>query len=127
MVNQKDSILTGVLFNKGTTNATIPKILLSFYDKNKRLVWIDHLFIEESIRPRRKHYFSYRIPENVNIEVYSNDYSQSYSNGILNREIKNNFLPNRNEKQHEVLLQPIQSKKFSYVKMELNEYNGAFK
>lgn len=39
--------------NNGTEEATIPHILLTYYDANGDVAWVDHAFVASSIRPQR--------------------------------------------------------------------------
>lgn len=45
--------LTGQLLNTGTAEATIPHVLLTFYDAQNRVAWVDHVYIRDAVRPQR--------------------------------------------------------------------------
>jgi hypothetical protein len=45
--------LTGQLLNTGTHEATIPHVLLTYYDEHDRVVWVDHVYIRDAVRPQR--------------------------------------------------------------------------
>jgi hypothetical protein len=45
--------LTGQLLNTGTHEATIPHVLLTYYDEHNQVVWVDHIYIRDAVRPQR--------------------------------------------------------------------------
>ena len=45
--------LTGRLHNIGAQEATIPHILVTLYDAQNRVLWVDDFYQEEGIRPQR--------------------------------------------------------------------------
>jgi hypothetical protein len=45
--------LTGQLLNTGTHEATIPHMLLTYYDEHNQVVWVDHVYIRDAVRPQR--------------------------------------------------------------------------
>lgn len=60
--------LVGQLLNSGTEEATIPHVLVTYYDQQNRVVWVDHVFIEEAIRPQRAQSFAMPITPYTEIE-----------------------------------------------------------
>ena len=50
-------LLEGEAINYGTTEATIPHLLISYYDE-KGVVWVDDYYLESAIRPQRRLHFS---------------------------------------------------------------------
>lgn len=75
--------LSGNLFNSGTKEVTIPETIISYY-KDQSLVWVDHNFIKESIRPHRTGIFDFQLIKDLQIDVINDDYKNTYVNGILN-------------------------------------------
>ncbi len=53
--------LEGELFNTGAVEAVIPHILVTYYDADNRVAWVDHMFVEEAIRPQRVQAFELPI------------------------------------------------------------------
>jgi hypothetical protein len=51
-------VVTGKLINNGTIEATIPHIFITYYDKDGKVVWVDHHYMEVSIRPQRVETFN---------------------------------------------------------------------
>lgn len=45
--------LTGTLLNTGTVEATIPHVLLTYYDAKSQVAWVDHIYIRDAVRPQR--------------------------------------------------------------------------
>jgi hypothetical protein len=52
--------LQGELLNNGTGEATIPQLLLTYYDEQGQVAWVEEHFIESAIRPQRAAPF--RVP-----------------------------------------------------------------
>jgi hypothetical protein len=52
--------LHGTLFNAGTQEAIIPQLLLTLYDDQGHVAWVDRLFMPWSVRPHRSEPF--RLP-----------------------------------------------------------------
>ncbi len=50
----------GELLNNGTNEATIPQLLLTYYDEQGEVAWVEEHFIEQAIRPQRSVLF--RVP-----------------------------------------------------------------
>jgi hypothetical protein len=55
--------LVGELFNVGTHEAIIPHLMVTYYDRNNRVVWVDDVFLEQSVRPQRALPFEFMLPE----------------------------------------------------------------
>ena len=53
--------LSGQLLNSGTREATIPHLLITYYDANNRVVWVDQNFMENAIRPQLAQPFDVKI------------------------------------------------------------------
>ncbi|SEB50631.1 hypothetical protein SAMN04489761_1101 [Tenacibaculum sp. MAR_2009_124] len=75
--------VNGMLFNAGNKEVTIPQLLFAYYENNE-IIWIDHQFIQESIRPHRKRKFIHTLPDISKIKVISNTTNNCYVNGRKN-------------------------------------------
>jgi hypothetical protein len=53
--------LSGQLLNSGTVEATIPHLLVTYYDDASQVVWVDELFVENAVRPQLTQPFSMPI------------------------------------------------------------------
>jgi hypothetical protein len=123
-VNTTSKSVTGTLFNSGIQEVTVPQILFTFYNKDKEIIWVDHLFLGKGIRQERKLRFQYTIPENPIIKLINDDMNLCFVNGLPNSAIAAKIIPNR-KKNHTVdKLQKVNHALFSYIKIELNSYIG---
>ncbi len=52
--------LTGRAGNAGTQEATLPQMLVTYYDEAGDVVWVDHHYLESAIRPQRL--VNFRVP-----------------------------------------------------------------
>lgn len=61
-------IVRGELFNTGLREATIPHLLLTYYDEAGRVLWVDHAYVEDAVRPRRTAPFTVTLtpPHTIN-------------------------------------------------------------
>lgn len=116
--------ITGTLFNSGVQEVTIPQLLISYYDKNKELIWVDHHFLREGVRVQRKQYFEYDIAQLEGLKVLKSDLEHCFVNGLPNASIAEKIFPSRNEVHPLAPLQPISGDGFSFIKIELNSYIG---
>lgn len=116
--------IKGTLFNSGLQEITIPQLLITYYDKEKTLVWVDHLFIENGIKQQRKQYFEYNLIESDQLTIINKDMRDCYVNGLSNALISNKIVPNRIFKHTDNELQNIDHPFYKYVKIEMNPYIG---
>ena len=114
----------GDLFNSGLQEITVPQLLVSYYDENKTMVWVDHAFIKEGIRQQRKQEFEYNFIKNSTIKIVNESMENVYVNGLPNAPISNKIVPNRIENHLNLELQTIKHPNFSYIKIETNTYIG---
>jgi hypothetical protein len=119
-----NSSINGNLFNSGIQEITIPQLLITYYNANKEMVWVDHLFIKEGIRQQRKQDFKYDILNNETIAVISENMENIYVNGLPNKAIASKIISNRIQNHSAAQLQPIEHPDFSYIKIEINTYIG---
>ncbi|CAL2079429.1 hypothetical protein [Tenacibaculum sp. 190524A02b] len=84
-LNTSKNKITGMLFNTGNKEVTIPQLLIPYYE-NDTLHWVDHLFLKESIRPHRKGFFEYVPVQKHNVKTITSTTNNCYVNGIQNEE-----------------------------------------
>jgi hypothetical protein len=123
-INVNSKSIKGTLFNSGLQEITVPQLLITYYNENKEMVWVDHLFLKSGIRQQRKQYFEYPFLNNDTITVINNDMSNCFVNGLPNESISNKIVPNRIKKHLKNELQKITHPCYSYIKIELNSYIG---
>ncbi|MFD2916566.1 hypothetical protein [Psychroserpens luteus] len=116
--------IEGSLFNSGLQEITVPQLLISYYNHNKTLVWVDHVFIKEGIRQQRKQDFKYSLITTSVVKIINDSMNNIYVNGLPNEPISNKIVPNRIENHLNLELQKINHPDFSYMKIETNAYIG---
>lgn len=116
--------VSGNLFNSGTEEVTIPQLLISYYDADKQLLWVDHLFVKEGIRQQRKFPFKYPLLHSKTIGVINNDMRYCFVNGLPNESIAKKIVANRLLNHNNEELQPIDHPDYSFIKLEINTYIG---
>ncbi|MFK7834092.1 MAG: hypothetical protein AB8B52_12535 [Winogradskyella sp.] len=119
-----DSHISGTLFNGGTQEVTIPQVLISYYDENKVLIWVDHLFVKEGIRQQRSQPFQYPILTNKTVRIINNDMTNCFVNGLPNESIADKIVSDRILNHNNEELQAIDHPIFKFVKLEINTYIG---
>jgi len=88
----KEQTIIGSLFNSGLQEVTVPQLLITYYDEDKTLLWVDHLFIKEGIRQQRQQEFSYTLLEDTTIEIVNSDMQNIFVNGLPNDDISNKIV-----------------------------------
>ncbi|MGK0329258.1 hypothetical protein [Polaribacter sp.] len=116
--------ISGTLFNSGIQEITVPQLIITFFNQNKEMIWVDNLFLEEGIRQERKLRFKYHIPLNPIIKIVNDSMDLCFVNGMPNKDIADKILPNRIKNHTNSKLQKVKHPLFSYVKIELNSYIG---
>lgn len=84
----KDDFFVGTLLNYGTEEISVPKLLISYTDKNGDLAWLDTYFMREGVRPQRKRQFEVpllKFKEFSIIKIGEN--KDFYVNGLPNVEV----------------------------------------
>ncbi|AXT20355.1 hypothetical protein D7030_04335 [Flavobacteriaceae bacterium AU392] len=116
--------ISGSLFNSGTQEITIPQLLITYYDENKTLLWVDHIFLKDGIRQQRKKTFEYSVLNREKVNVITDDMSNCYVNGLPNTDISQKVVPNRIENHVQTQLQKIEHPEYHFIKIEMNSYIG---
>ncbi len=116
--------LKGTLFNYGIQEVTVPELIVSYYTKEKELLYVDHYFVREGVRVQRKQYFDYKLLDLTNCKIILSSLENCFVNGLPNKDLAQTIVPNRNKVMEKELLQKVNGKGFSYVKIELNNYIG---
>ncbi|WP_375239168.1 hypothetical protein [Aurantibacter sp.] len=120
----KKTVINGTLFNSGLEEVTIPQLLISYYDNDKNLIWVDHKFIQNGIRQQRKQAFEYNLLENLYPKTINQNMDHIFINGLPNKAIAKKNVPNRINNHTKTELQEINYSNFSYIKVETNTYIG---
>lgn len=123
-LNFSNGTMSGALFNSGAQEVTIPQLLISYYDDDKKLVWVDHNFLTEGVRIQRKQSFNYDLLDLENLHIINDDMTNCFVNGSPNIEIAKKVFPNRKTEHVAEQLQGHKGKGFSFIKLEINSYIG---
>lgn len=116
--------INGKLFNSGLSEITVPQLLITYYDENKNIAWVDHLFVEEGIRQQRQLNFEYKLINEEKILVISDEMTNCFVNGLPNESNSNKLVPTRIINQTHSVLQPIDHLIYKFIKIEINTYIG---
>lgn len=120
-----DNSLSGFLFNNGVSEITVPQLLISYYDSNKEIIWVEHLFLEKGIRQERKGYFQHTLKPLDPLECIDDSMENCYVNGLPNRDIAKDVIPRRITNHTIDRLQRVNAKSGNaYIKVELNNFIG---
>jgi hypothetical protein len=118
------SALNGFLFNPSIEAATIPQLLISYYNENKELIWTEAIYIDESVRPQRKRPFSIFLADLELPIVLSSHLDNVSVNGLPNQSISDKVHPNRNKSGEKEFLLPVNDKPYSFIAITTNAYIG---
>ncbi|MFK7801779.1 MAG: hypothetical protein AB8G95_09125 [Anaerolineae bacterium] len=78
--------LSGTLYNSGTEEATIPHMLITYYDEENKVAWVDDFFLEEAVRPQRAQSFVVDLTEKSEVKTIITD-GDVYAN-VLQEEVQ---------------------------------------
>jgi hypothetical protein len=120
----KNNKINGTLFNYGIQEVSIPGLLISYYNSEKKMIYVDHFFIREGVRVQRKQYFEYDLLNLESLTLLQSSLKNCFVNGSPNTIIAKQVVPNRQMKQEEEQLQKVNGQGFSYIKIEINNYIG---
>ncbi len=76
--------IMGTVVNTGTREATLPHVLVTFYDEAGRVAWVEHHYLAESVKPQRALQFEFEVISadaitqlDVAGGVFDNDFSSA--------------------------------------------------
>ena len=116
--------ISGNIFNSGIQEITIPQLLISYYNANKELVWVDHHFIKEGIRQQRQQHFNYPLLDHFNYTIINQSMDNIFVNGLPNTSIAKKIVPNRIKNHTTTHFQKVNNTNFKFIKIETNTYVG---
>ena len=114
--------INGTLYNGGIQEVTIPQLLISYYNDEHELLWVDHQFLAEGVRVQRKQYFNYKPLEIKNLSVIESSLENCFVNGLPNASITKKVFSNRDYGHAQE--QPYQGEGYSFLKFYVNSYIG---
>ncbi len=123
-VQQEGNLITGFLFNPSMQEATIPQLLIGYYNTQKELLWVESRYLDESVRQQRKRPFSEtlytaHLPSKLNSGL-----ATASVNGLPNQSISDKVVPNRNDAGTNTAFIKIENKPYAYIKIITNTYVG---
>ncbi len=122
-VRCKGNRLSGQLFNSGVENITVPQVLMTYFDRDLKLLRVERHYLEESIRPQRTLNFSIPLPDTLDILRIGNGSDHIYINGVPNDEIVRKMINGRTDLYFDKLI-PIHSDESSFIGVTLNNFIG---
>lgn len=123
-LSPKGNSIHGTLYNSGLEEITIPQILITYYDSNKTMVWVESLFLNAGIKQQRKQDFRHEFMTTSTIEIISNDMTNCFVNGLPNLQNAQAGVPTRMKQHAQAILQATNNNKYPFIKIELNNYIG---
>lgn len=114
----------GVLYNSGVQEVTIPQLLVSYYDEDHEILWVDHQFLREGVRVQRKQFFDYKPISLEGLEVIHSSLELCFVNGLPNAAIGEKVFPDRNTSHERAQLKEYPGDGFSFLKFDMNSYIG---
>ncbi len=123
-VRPLDTHLEGVLFNSGVMEVTVPQLLVSYYDQEGELVWVDHKFLKDGVRVQRTRSFDYSPLDLSDLRLIDQNMDRIYINGMHNRDISEKYLPDRIREHAERAYQEMQGPGYRYLRFDLNPYTA---
>ncbi len=121
----KNNQIEGTVFNSGLKEITIPMLLVSYYNQDHELVWVDHQYLREGIRQQRKQYFKYKLLDLSCVQKINSDMKNVLVNGLENRLISDKVVPERIVEHTSKQFIPIKGKGFNYITLSINTYIGS--
>ena len=123
-INASQSGLEGMLFNNSVMEVTIPQLLVSYYDREGTLIWVDHKFVKDGVRVQRTRPFTYSPLNLSQLEVIDSKMDRVFINGMRNDEISKKYLPDRNEEHWKKGIQTYTGPGYEYIRIDLNPYTA---
>ncbi len=121
---QHKDYANGYLFNPNTQAATIPQVLISYYNGFKELLWVDAVYIDESVRQQHKQSFSIKLKKGALPEIVTSGLYNVSVNGLPNESISQKIVPQRNRDGFEESFIPVRNKPYRFITITTNSYIG---
>ncbi len=109
--------ISGSAINFGTEEVSIPKLLISYFDADQKVQWVETKFIRQGIRQQRKRSFSFERFDLSEIEnIYTADQEDLFVNGLAN----DSYIHQANTKKRNNLIQSG----VEYISIKVDAYIG---
>ncbi|WP_445382576.1 hypothetical protein [Robiginitalea sp. IMCC43444] len=116
--------LSGMLYNSGIQEITIPQLLVAYEDDSRGLVWVDHHFLLEGVRVQRTQPFQYQLKNLEDLEVLQESLEKCFVNGIPNREIQKKFKLQRDRNPDTTGRIQYRGAGYHYISIDMNAFIG---
>ncbi len=121
----QENSLHGTIFNHGTKNATVPQLQISYYNDDKKVIWVENDYLEESIRPQRKFTFQHILRDEINVQTINASMDLISVNGLPNKVISNKRVPSRQIAHPNMQLIAVENKSYKYISIKANSFIGS--
>ncbi|MFT6414791.1 MAG: hypothetical protein ACJARZ_000123 [Dokdonia sp.] len=123
-VYQNKQEINGFLFNPSMEEATIPQLLIGYYNVDKELLWVESKYIDESLRQQRKQPFSELLYGDTLPRTVAYGLATASVNGLSNKSISDKVVPERNDAGTSHAFIKIDNMPYSYITITTNNYVG---
>lgn len=123
-VVQKTNNIEGFLFNPSMEEATIPQLLIGYYNATKELLWVESRYVDESVRQQRKRPFSEALYNKNLPKSIASGLATASVNGLPNKSISDKVVPQRNGAGTSSEFIEINNMEYSYITICTNNYIG---
>lgn len=123
-VTQEEGQLEGFLFNPSMEEATIPQLLISYYNEDKELLWVTSKYVDESVRQQRKRPFTELLYEEELPATIKEGLATASVNGLPNQSISDKVVPQRNDNGLSDAFIKIDNRPYAYITITTNNYIG---
>ncbi len=124
MTEVSDHIVSGTLSNTSIQAATIPQLLVTYYNTTDEILWVDATYIDTSVRQQHKTLFKIDILEKAPFKVISEGLENVAVNGLPNSAIASKVIPNRKQAITDYDKIKIIHPQYAYLKIKPNVYIG---
>ena len=98
--------------------------MISYYDADKKLIWVEKKYLEESVRPQRKTKFEMNLNQSIAPTTINNVLDNVFVNGLPNQAISDKIVPNRKENHSQLGLVEVPTATYKYIGLKVNSYLG---
>lgn len=120
----ENDAISGSLFNSGVQNATIPQLLISFYDEDRTVLWVEKKYLEASVRPQRKQQFKIELPKENAPTLLNDSLENIFVNGLPNQSSAAKLIPERLSEHDGAQLIKVAGRSYAYISIKLNSFLG---
>ena len=106
--------IQGMIYNSGIREATVVQLLISFYNQNRELIWVDAHYMDAAVRVQRSQPFYYPLPDLGHVQSLAVPKHTSRETDSAGKDLRSKLIP-------------AKGKGFSYIHIKVNPYVGAFK